>query len=169
MTGRKKRQIPSFLHDFLVQKPEDVMWHRLQRTRMFGNFIVPYRRLGLPYLSKARQPQGAAIPIPIGVCSIFLCPNNGMAASVWDFNVRTDVYTCDCTHRKRVCSGSKLQALVYDILLWRKVPESDARSVHWKLTLGEKLCRTGDSNPRQYCTQLFSRMLYQLSYSGIRG
>ena len=24
---------------------------------------------------------------------------------------------------------SKLQALVYDILLWRKVPESDARSV----------------------------------------
>ena len=27
------------------------------------------------------------------------------------------------------CSGRKLQALVYDILLWRKVPESDARSV----------------------------------------
>ena len=25
--------------------------------------------------------------------------------------------------------GSKLQALVYDILPWRKVPESDARSV----------------------------------------
>ena len=116
---------------------------------MFGNFIVPYRRLGLPYLSKAQQPQGAALPIPISGCSIFLCPNNGMAASVRDFNVRTDVYACDCTrglygHRKRVCTGSKLQALVYDILLWRKVPESDARSVHWQVTLGEKPCRTWD-------------------------
>ena len=37
------------------------------------------------------------------------------------------------------CTGSKLQALVYDILLSRrKVPESDTWSVHWKLTLGEK-------------------------------
>ena len=25
-------------------------------------------------------------------------------------------------------------------------------------------CRTGDSNPRQYCTWLFNRTLYQLSY-----
>ena len=29
---------------------------------------------------------------------------------------------------------------------------------------GRKIpCRIWDSNPRQYCTQLFSRMLYQLS------
>ena len=27
----------------------------------------------------------AALAIPISVCSIFVCPNNGMAASVWDF------------------------------------------------------------------------------------
>ena len=27
----------------------------------------------------------AALPIPISACSIFLCPDNGMAASVWDF------------------------------------------------------------------------------------
>ena len=27
----------------------------------------------------------AALPIPASVCSIFMCPNNGMAASVWDF------------------------------------------------------------------------------------
>ena len=25
------------------------------------------------------------IHIPISVCSIIVCPNNGMAASVWDF------------------------------------------------------------------------------------
>ena len=32
---------------------------------------------------------------------------------------------------------------------------------------GRKIpCRTGDSNPRQYCAWLFSRTLYQLSYSG---
>ena len=27
----------------------------------------------------------AALTIPISVCSIFVCPNNGMAARVWDF------------------------------------------------------------------------------------
>ena len=30
---------------------------------------------------------------------------------------------------RKVTLGVKLQALVYDILPWRKVPESDARSV----------------------------------------
>ena len=31
---------------------------------------------------------------------------------------------------------------------------------------GRKIpCRTGDSNPRQYCAWLFTRTLYQLSYS----
>ena len=30
----------------------------------------------------------------------------------------------------------------------------------------KKTCRTGDSNPRQYCVWLFSRTLYQLSYPG---
>ena len=27
----------------------------------------------------------AVLPIPISVCSVFICPNNGMAASVWNF------------------------------------------------------------------------------------
>ena len=27
----------------------------------------------------------AELPIPISVCSILMCPNSGMAASVWDF------------------------------------------------------------------------------------
>ena len=50
----------------------------------------------------------AALPIPIGVCSIFLCPDSGMAASVGISNVRT---ATDTVYRK---------------------------SVYWTLTLGEK-------------------------------
>ena len=37
------------------------------------------------------QAARAALPISTSVCSIFLCPNNGMAASVWDFDA------CSCT------------------------------------------------------------------------
>ena len=83
----------------------------------------------------------AELPIPISVCSIFLCPDNGMAARVWDFNVRTDVDAGDriCglhEHRKKICNG--------------------------KLALGKKIpCRTGDSNLQ---TWLFSRTLYPLGY-----
>ena len=57
------------------------------------------------------------------------------------FNVRTDVEAYDCT--RGLCGHRK--------------------SLHWKLT-GRKIpCRCWDSNPRQYCTWLFSRTLYQLS------
>ena len=51
------------------------------------------------------------LPIPVAsVCSISVCPNNGMAASVWDFIVHTDVDACSCTwglyaHCKIVCTG----------------------------------------------------------------
>ena len=35
-----------------------------------------------------------------------------------------------------------------------------------EVDFGRKIpCHTGDSNPRQYCSWLFSRTLYQLSYS----
>ena len=46
--------------------------------------VVLCGKFGSPYLGKAQQPQRAALPIPISVCSIFLCPNDGVAASVWD-------------------------------------------------------------------------------------
>ena len=49
----------------------------------------------------------------VSVCSVFVCPNNGMGASAWDFNghMRTDADACDFTlglrgHRKRVCTRS---------------------------------------------------------------
>ena len=47
--------------------------------------MVQRGKFGSPYLAKAHQPQGAALPIPISVCSVFVCPNNGMVARVWDF------------------------------------------------------------------------------------
>ena len=38
------------------------------------------------------------LPIPISVCSIFVCPDSGMAVSAWIFfNVHMDVDACDCT------------------------------------------------------------------------
>ena len=33
----------------------------------------------------------------------FMFPNNGMDASVWDFNVSTDAYACDCTCGAESC------------------------------------------------------------------
>ena len=54
---------------------------------LFQYFIVPCGKLTLPNPSKAQQPQEQLYPvIPIGhVCCIFLCPNNSIAACVWDF------------------------------------------------------------------------------------
>ena len=33
----------------------------------------------------------AALPIPVSVCSIFMCPNNGMADSIGDFLMCMDM------------------------------------------------------------------------------
>ena len=48
----------------------------------------------------------SGLPIAISVCSIFVCPNNGMTASAWDFDVRTDSTRGLYGHRMRVCTGS---------------------------------------------------------------
>ena len=91
----------------------------------------------------------AALPIPISECSIFLCPNNGTWLPVFgNFNIGTADDVCDCTQG---CTDTvKEPALEADS--GRKIP-----------------CRTGDSNPRRYCT----RTLYPLSYTrptlGVRG
>ena len=43
-------------------------------------------KFGSPYSGKGTAAAArAALPIPVGVCSIFVFSNNGMAASVWDF------------------------------------------------------------------------------------
>ena len=57
--------------------------------------FYPLREIlvALAYLGKATR---AALPIPTGVCSIFVCPSSALC--VVFFNVRTAVYTsvCDC-------------------------------------------------------------------------
>ena len=44
-----------------------------------------YQEQRYPLLSRAALPflSRAALPIPINICSIFVCPDNGIAASVW--------------------------------------------------------------------------------------
>ena len=41
-------------------------------------------KFGSPYLRKTTAAARAAILIPIRVCSISVCPDNGLTASVWD-------------------------------------------------------------------------------------
>jgi len=58
---------------------------------------------GVASHGKATSAARAALTMPTGVCSIFMCPNNGMAANV----TCTDVGACDWTwglheHRKGV-------------------------------------------------------------------
>ena len=57
-------------------------------SSFFFFFFVPLCPLleiqvALPELGTAAA--RAALPIPISVCSVFLCPDIGMAVSVWDF------------------------------------------------------------------------------------
>ena len=61
------------------------------------------------------------------------------------FNVRTDADACDCTGG---CTNAVKESICLEADSGRKIP-----------------CRTGDWNPRQYRAWLFSRALYQLSYS----
>ena len=67
-----------------------------QKIAEFKCPLVPCGKFGWPYLGKPQQPQEQHyIPIPISVCSIFLCPNNGVAANVWHFK---SVCTCKQLH-----------------------------------------------------------------------
>ena len=56
---------------------------------------IPCGKFGSPYRGTTAAVR-AALPILVSVCSIFVCPNNCMAASVTIFNVRTYIHTCDC-------------------------------------------------------------------------
>ena len=47
-------------------------------------FINPLQTIWVVQLSKATETITAALPIPTSECSIFMCPNNGTVASVWD-------------------------------------------------------------------------------------
>ena len=84
--------------------------------------------------------RSSAIPIPIRVCNIFVCPNNGIWLPEFGiFSVCADVDSCDCT--QDFTDTVRESALEVDS--GRKIP-----------------CRTGDSNRLQYCALLFSWTLY---------
>ena len=51
----------------------------------FWYFFVPLMEIRVALLWQGAAAARAALPIPISVCSIFVCPNNGMATSVLDF------------------------------------------------------------------------------------
>ena len=110
-------------------------------------------RASLPFkgnsdrLSRARHnTTRAALPIPTSVCSISVCPNSAMAASVWGLLTCTQMLMHAIAHGG--CTDT-VRETALEVDSGRKVP-----------------CRTRDSNPRQHCAWLFSRLLYRLSYRG---
>ena len=82
----------------------------------FAVFLVlhcPYWEIQVALPGQGTAAAGAALPIPISACCTFVCPNNAMAASAWDF------LTCarmlmhviahgGCTGIVRVCAGGWL-------------------------------------------------------------
>ena len=60
-------------------------------------FLNPCENIGWPYLGKATAAARAALPIPIGVCSVFVCPDSVWLALLGILNLPTDVEACDCT------------------------------------------------------------------------
>ena len=44
--------------------------------------LIPHGKFGLVYLGTVTAATRATLPIPTHVCSIFMCPNSGMAVSV---------------------------------------------------------------------------------------
>ena len=91
------------------------------------------------------QCTAAVLTIPIGVCTILVCVQTKAWLPVSGiFNVCTDVDACDCT----------------------QVLYGHCKSLHWKLTLGEKsLAAPGTQTGISIVLGFLSQMLYQLSYS----
>ena len=56
--------------------------HRL--NFFFYYFITPLREIGSPYLGKDTTAARAALPVSNRACGIFVCPDKGVAANVWD-------------------------------------------------------------------------------------
>ena len=115
----------------------------------FTNLIL-CRKYGLPHLCTTAA--RALLPAFTSVCSVFMCPNNSIAASVCQksqtlatiplfgsSDMCTDVNACYCT--------------------W------GLRKHHSRLTVKKIPCCMGESNSRQFCTQIFNLAPYQLSYS----
>ena len=85
------------------------------------------------FMGKATATERAALPIPVSVCRISVCPNNDIRLPAFvNFNARTDVEACDCT-RELYAKNAR-----------ESVPKADSG----------RICpyHTGESNPCQYNT-----------------
>ena len=108
-------------------------------------YLVPCgvaEKFGSSYLDTVQQPQEQRYPF-LSVRVAFSCVQTMVWLPVFQFeivNVRTDVVACDRTR-------GLYEHRALELVTGRWI-----------------VCRTGDSNPRQYCAWLFSRTLYQLSY-----
>ena len=119
------------------EKSEDWIWRR----NYF--FIVPCGKFGWPYLGTAQHKSSAT--------HFYLC--------VQYFPVSKQWYGCQCL-RFLTCAQMLMRAIAHgggtDTVRETALEVDSGRKIPW---------RTGDSNPRQYCTWRFSQTLYQLSYS----
>ena len=72
----------TFCIAIVVKDLENVKFHSVLSRFVSNTLLVPYGKCGSPYLGKAAAAARAALPTSIGECSIFVCLDNGTAASV---------------------------------------------------------------------------------------
>ena len=124
----------------------------VQRVWFFNSFFLvllcPMREVQVALPGYNTAATRAALPIPIIACRIFMCPNNGVAASVWDFSC-----VCRCEWLLGGWGGGGGGGCM-----------SNVRESALKVDFRTKIpCCTRDLNPHQYRARLFSWTLYQLS------
>ena len=88
-----------------------------------GLHLCPLREIRVPLPGYGTAAARAALPIPISVDSIFVCSDNGMAPSVWDFLTYAQIvfmrlHTGDCADTvresaRKVVSGREKNPLLH--------------------------------------------------------
>ena len=86
--------------------------------------FIPCRKFGSPTLGTGTAAARAALPIPIRVCSSFLCPNHGMGASVWGF------LTCALMLLHAIDDLRKSKGLYSISCIYRSMPVGVVQSRH---------------------------------------
>ena len=109
-----------------------------------GREGTSYPLRGIPAILPCTTTRRAALPLCSSQSGISV-PDSGIAVSVWDFNMLTDVVACDCTRGLWGCTDTARES----------AQKADSERIIPR--------RTGDSNPHQYCVWLFSCTFYQRS------
>ena len=104
--------------------------------------FIHWGKFGSHYMGKVTAAARAALPSPISMCSISVCPTNGTAASV------LGIVTCGQMFIHATVHGGCTDTIT-----------ESAMNVDWE----KKNCRTGESNQCQYCPWRFGPTLHQLN------